>query len=118
MLWRVPKVLTCSDVQNTYPQVTDWWDSPAGTRGCLSLKDGQDARPHRVVLRDVDRPTAATGGFRPRRASPPLPGQFHDIAHLWHIPTGARLIRSSERFLQGRFSLQRVKNHYTPRPLG
>jgi hypothetical protein len=67
---------------------------------------------------DVDRPTAATGGFRARRASPPLPGQFHDIAQVWQIPTVARLVRSSERFLQGRFSLQRVKNHYTPRPLG
>jgi hypothetical protein len=51
------------------------------------------------------------------RAWPTLPRQLLDIAQLWHIPTVARLIRSSERFLQGRFSLQRVKNHYTSRLL-
>ena len=48
MLWRVPKVLTCSDVQNRYPQVTNWWDSPArnaelpvseGRAGCPSPPD-------------------------------------------------------------------------------
>lgn len=32
-----------------------------GQASCLSLKDGQDARPHRVIPREVDRPKAATG---------------------------------------------------------
>ena len=65
MIWRVPKVLTCSDVQNTYPEVTDWWDNPARNAG-LPVSEGRAGCPSPPGHSPRGRPSvAATGSKAP-----------------------------------------------------